>query len=91
LPKFLEMEGIVGELGEMKIPLKLEAKPIKKRPYRINPRYKEKVKVEIDRMLEVGIIKPIVDYKWICQMVVHDKKSGEITICVDLRKLMMLS
>jgi hypothetical protein len=42
------MKGIVGELGEMKIPLKLEAKPVKQRPYRLNPIYKQKVKEELD-------------------------------------------
>jgi hypothetical protein len=26
---FLEMKGVEGELGEMKIPLRLDAKPIK--------------------------------------------------------------
>jgi len=50
------MKGIVGELGEMKIPLKLGAKPVKQIPYMLNPRYKEKVKAKIDRMLEAGII-----------------------------------
>jgi hypothetical protein len=34
---FTEMKGIVGELGEMKIPLKPKARPVKKRPYRLNP------------------------------------------------------
>ena len=44
-PKFfLEMKGFVGDLGEMKIPLKLDVSPVKQRPYRPNPRYKEKVK-----------------------------------------------
>jgi hypothetical protein len=41
---FTKMKGIAGELGEMKIPLKLEARPVKKRPYRLNPMYKKKVK-----------------------------------------------
>jgi len=56
---FTEMKGIVGELGEMKIPLKLEARPVKQRPYRLNPIYKQKVRAKIDRMLEVGIIEPV--------------------------------
>jgi hypothetical protein len=56
---FSEMKGIVGELGEMKIPLKPEAKPVRQRPYRLNPVYKKKVKEEIDRMLEAGIIEPL--------------------------------
>ena len=53
------MKGIVGELGEMKIPLKLDVKAINQQPYRINPKYKEKVKEEIDKMLQVGIVEPI--------------------------------
>ena len=56
---FTEMKGIVGDLGEMKIPLKPDARPVKQHPYRLNPRYKEKVKAELDRMLEAGIIEPV--------------------------------
>jgi hypothetical protein len=36
---FSDMKGIVWELGEMKIPLKLDAKPMKKRPYIMNLTY----------------------------------------------------
>jgi hypothetical protein len=38
-------------------------------------------------MLEEGIIEPVEEYEWIIPMVVQDKNSGEIIICVDLRKL----
>ena len=38
--KFSEMKGIFRDLGEIKIPLKPNAKPVKQRPYRINPTYK---------------------------------------------------
>jgi hypothetical protein len=58
---FLEMKEIVWELGEMRIPLKLNAKPVKQIPYRLNPVYNKRVKVEIDRMLEFGIIEPITE------------------------------
>jgi hypothetical protein len=53
------MKGIKGPMGDMRIPLKLDARPVKQRPYRLNPKYKEKVKIELDRMLEEGIIEPI--------------------------------
>ena len=56
--KFSEMKEIVGDLSEIKIPLRPDAKPVKQRPYRLNPRYKENVKPELDRMLEVGVIEP---------------------------------
>jgi hypothetical protein len=85
--KFIDMKGIKGPMGEMKIPLREYSIPIKKIPYRLNPKYKQKVKIELDRMLEARIIEPVEESKWISPMVVQDKKSREIRICVDLRKL----
>jgi hypothetical protein len=52
LTKFTNMKGIKGPMGEMRIPLKPDAKLVKQRPYRLNPKYKEKVKIELNRMLE---------------------------------------
>ena len=76
---FTKMKGIIaGEIGDMKIPLKPEARPIRQRPYRLNPIYKQKVRVEIDRTLEAGIIEPIEESKWISPMVVQEKKQGGI-------------
>jgi hypothetical protein len=81
------MKGIAGELGEMKIPLKPETRPFRKIPYSLNPVYKKKVKAEIDRILEAGIIEPVEESKWISPMVVQEKNQEGIRICVDLRKL----
>ena len=86
--KFIEMKGIKGTLREMKIPLKKDATPAKQRPDRLNPKYKEKVQAELDKMLEARIIEPVKESEWISPMVVQDKKTkGEIRIYVDLRKL----
>ena len=86
--KFLEMKGILGDIGVIKIPLKPDAKPMKQRPYRLNPKYKEKVRMELDKMLAAGIIEPVEESEWVSPMVVQEKKTkGEIRICVDLRKL----
>jgi hypothetical protein len=84
---FTKMKGIIGEIGEMKIPLKLEARPVRQRPYRLNLVYKQKVKAQIDRMLEASIIEPVEEFEWISPMVVQEKKQEGIRICVDLRKL----
>jgi hypothetical protein len=75
---FTEMKGIEGDLGEMKIPLRVEVRPIKQQPYRLNLIYKQKFKVEIDRMLGVGIIEPVEEFKWIRPMVVQENKKGGI-------------
>jgi hypothetical protein len=50
-------------------------KPVKRRPYRLNPKYKEKVHKELDRMLDVGIIVPMEESDWISPMVVQPKKT----------------
>ena len=72
----------------MKITLKLDAKPVKQRPYRLNPKYKAKVREQLEKMLAAGIIEPIQESDWVSLMVVQEKKQkGEIRICVDLRKL----
>ena len=47
--KFEDMKGILGDLGVMRIPLKEGAKLVKQCPYRLNPKYKEKVRKELCR------------------------------------------
>ena len=81
------MKGIVGELGEIKNTLKSDAKPMKQRPYRLNPKYKEKIKEEINKMLQEGIIEPIKESEWISLIMIQEKKTRGIKLCVNLRKL----
>jgi len=60
----------------------------KKRPYRLNLKYKEKVHKELDKMLEARINEPVEESDWESPMVVQEKKKQEeIRIYVDLRKL----
>jgi len=73
LTKFTEMKGIAGDMGDMKIPLKPNSKPMGHHPYRLNPRYKEKVQLEIAKLLEAGIIESVEESEWISPMVVQDK------------------
>jgi hypothetical protein len=87
LTKFTKMKVIKGPMGEMRVPLKPDAKPFKQRTYRLNPKYKKKVKIELDRMLEARIIEPVEESEWISPMVVQDKKTCEIRNCVDFNKL----
>jgi len=58
----------------MKITLKSDAKLVKQRPYRLNPKYKEKVHLELDKMLGAGIVKPVDESDWVSPMVVQEKK-----------------
>ena len=65
-----DLKGIVGDLGMMKITLKPDAKLVKQRPYCLNPKYKEKVHVELDKMIVAGIIELVEESKWVSPMVV---------------------
>lgn len=86
--KFSDLKGIVGDLGVMKITLKPNAKLVKQRPYWLNPKYKEKVHKELDKMLEAIIIEPVEEFDWVSPMVVPEKKhQGKIRIRVDPRKM----
>ena len=76
--KFLEMKGILGDLWEMNILLNLDAKPVRQRPYFLNPQYNERVKADLDRMLDAEIIYPVEESEWISPMVVQDNKIGEV-------------
>lgn len=75
--KLTKLKGIIRDLGIMKITLKPDAKPIKQRPYHLNLKYKEKVCLELDKMLAVGIIEPIEEPDWVSPMVVQEKKQKD--------------
>jgi hypothetical protein len=81
------MKGIAGSPGAMKIHLKLDSKPVMRRPYKLNPKYKEKVHKELDWMLDGGIIVTVEEFYWISPMVVQPKNTSDIQICVDMRSL----
>ena len=68
--RFSEMKGILGDVGEIKIMLKPNAKPVQQIPYRLNPWSKDRVKAEIDQMLDDAIIDPVEESKWISPVVV---------------------
>jgi len=66
----MDLKGIIGDLGMMKITLKTNVKPVKQRPYHLNLKYKEKVLLELDKMLEAGIIELVEEFDWVSLMVV---------------------
>jgi hypothetical protein len=85
---FSEMKGIKGTMGEMKIKLKPDSKPMKHIPYHLNPKVKEKVKREIDKMLTAGLIFLVEEAEWVSPIVIQRKKGTEdIWVYVDYRSL----
>ena len=62
------------DLGVMEITLKLDVKRVKQRHYCLNPKYKERVYLELNKMLAAGIIEPIEESDWVSLMIIQDKK-----------------
>ncbi|MCO5595991.1 hypothetical protein L7F22_050043 [Adiantum nelumboides] len=79
--EYADMKGLAPMFYQHKIHLKPDAIPVKQHSYRMNPNLAKQVKVEIDRLLQVGFITPIDN------IVVVPKKNKKIRICVDYRKL----
>lgn len=78
------MKGVVGELGEMKIELKPDAKPINKRP---NEYDKEQVKQEIDKMLAAGLLSFSSRIIGLDKPDSHSKQEDRLAPRVDFRRL----
>jgi len=68
--KFTDLKWIIGELGIMKITLKPDANPVKQRPYRLNPKYTDKVPLELEKMLMISIIESVQESDLVSPMVV---------------------
>ena len=60
--------------------------PVRNHPYRIPPRWKDEVRLQIDHLLELGIIRPS-DSPWSSSIVTVGKKDGGVRICIDFRAI----
>ena len=53
----------------------------------MNPNDATRVKEEIDKLLKIGFIRLVKRATWLSPIVVVPKKNGKIRVCVDYRKL----
>ncbi|MCO5551883.1 hypothetical protein L7F22_005389 [Adiantum nelumboides] len=83
----MELKRIDHRVCQHKIPLRLDARPVRMQRYRMNPNYVAKVKEEIDALLKAGFIAEVESSDWLFSIVVVSKKNGKLRICVDFRKL----
>jgi len=70
-----------------KIKLLPNAKPIKAKQGRWNPRYTTMVKEEFDKLLEAGFIRPVETTKWVSHVVLTLKKNSKLRVCVNYKAL----
>lgn len=72
-----------------KMTLDPEAQPVVRPARRIPVAMRERVKTELDRMTDLGVIAPVSEpSEWVSAMVAtHKKNSDEIRLCIDPRDL----
>lgn len=58
--------------------------PVVQRQRRLPMALTEKVKVEVDRLVNERILEPIESSPWVCNMVIVPKANGAVRICADL-------
>lgn len=78
---YLDLKGISSWYGELKIELHPRTKPIWKRPYRMNPKYKPKVEDVIHKSTIASIVYLVEFNEWVFPIVIAKKKNGKLCIC----------
>lgn len=60
--------------------------PIKQRPYRVSPTERRIIQTEVEKMIDMGVVKPS-ESPWSSPVVLVKKKDGTWRFCVDYRRL----
>ena len=81
-------EGIGHFPGDYKIHLKEDAQPVIHPPRKCPIAIRPKVKAELDKMVELGVITPVDEpTDWVSSLAYAHKSNGDIRICLDPRDL----
>ena len=84
---YMDLKEMPPEIVQHTILLFPDTKPIRQLQRRMKPRMQLIVKVELERLLQAGFIKPVEITDWVSPMVLVKKKNGKIRICIDYRAL----
>ena len=84
---YKDLKGISPKLVGHRIPLIPGGRSIRQKERRMNPILQLLVRIELERLLEAGFIKPVEITDWVSPMVLVRKKNGKLKVCVDYRKL----
>lgn len=75
------------QLVTHKLNIREGCKPIKQAPRNFRPELEVQIKEEIQKLLDVGFIKPIQHPIWLANIVPVKKNNGQIRCCIDFRDL----
>jgi hypothetical protein len=82
-----DMPGIPREVIEHKLGIDPAFKPIKQKERRYTPDRRETIRLEVNKLLEAGFIRPV-DYPiWLANPVLVEKPDGSWRMCIDYTSL----
>ena len=73
------------------IPIKPREKPFRQKLRRINPKLVPIIEKEVKRLFDEKIIVTLRFSRWVANLVLAQKKNGEIRLCVDFKNLNKVS
>jgi hypothetical protein len=82
-----EMPGINPSIVEHEIKTYPNDKPVRQHLRVVNPRKTPAIKVEVEKLLNVGFIYPVPLTEWVSNPIPIDKKQGTLCACMDFRDL----
>ena len=86
--EYSEMSELSRDLVQHHLPIKAGFKPCKQPARHFNPSIYDRIKEEINRLLDASFIRSCRYADWISNIVPVEKKdSGKICICIDFRDL----
>jgi hypothetical protein len=82
-------DGMLGKWNEesVKLELKEDATPYHARPFPIPRCHAETLKMEVDRLVEIGVLKKVNRSKWAAPSFIIPKKDGTVRFINDFREL----
>jgi hypothetical protein len=82
-----DMPGIPREVIEHRLGVDPAFKPIKQKERRNTPERREAIRLEVNKLLEVGFIR-LVDYSiWLANPILVEKSDGSWRMCIDYTSL----
>jgi hypothetical protein len=82
-----DMPGIPREVIEHKLDIDLAFKPIKQKERRYIPERHETIRLEVNRLLEAGFIRPVYYPIWLANPVLVEKPDESWRMCIDYTSL----
>jgi hypothetical protein len=81
------MSGIDPDIVVHEIKTYPDAKPIRQRLFPVHPQKFVSIKLEVEKLLKVGLFYPVALTNWVSNLVLVTKKQGTTRVCVDYRDI----